>query len=132
VTTLLAGQGPSCAGAIVDPGTFPWKTHADPFAAFNNPDASYHGLVYADRFGRKAYIERARSVYQRTMGAVLSPFNAFMLLQGIETVALRVERHVENARKVAEFLRKDPRVAWVNYAGFLESPSYALAHKYLG
>ena len=87
--------------------------------------------VYAERFGPRAYIERARSVYQRTMGSVLSPFNAFMLLQGIETVALRVERHVENARKVAEFLRKDSRVAWVNYAGSPDSPYYALATKYL-
>ena len=112
-------------------GRFPWKNHADRFPAFNNPDASYHGLVYADRFGPKAYIERARSVYQRTMGSVLSPFNAFMLLQGIETVALRIERHVENARKVAEFLRNDPRVGWVNYAGFPDSPHYALAQKYL-
>jgi O-acetylhomoserine (thiol)-lyase len=118
-------------GAIVDSGRFPWKDHAKRFPAFNEPDASYHGLVYADRFGPKAYIERVRSVYQRTMGSVLSPFNAFLLLQGIETVALRIERHVENARKVAEFLRKDPRVAWVNYAGFTDSPYYALAQKYL-
>src|SRR6202453_2474723 len=88
-------------------------------------------MIYAERFGAKAYIERARSVYQRTMGAVLSPFNAFLLLQGIETVALRVERHVENARKVAEFLRKDPRIDWINYAGFADSPYYPLVEKYL-
>ncbi|HZC98314.1 MAG TPA: PLP-dependent transferase, partial [Bradyrhizobium sp.] len=116
----------------VDSGRFPWKDHAKRFPTFNEPDASYHGLIYADRFGPKAYIERARSVYQRTMGSVLSPFNAFLLLQGIETVALRVERHVENARKVAEFLRNDPRVAWVNYAGFADSPYYGLVQKYLG
>jgi O-acetylhomoserine (thiol)-lyase len=89
-------------------------------------------MVYAEHFGPRAYIERARSVYQRTMGAVLSPFNAFLLLQGIETVALRVERHVENARKVADFLRDDPRVAWVNYAGFPDSPYYELVQRYLG
>ena len=89
---------------------------------FSEPDPSYHGLVYTDHFGAAAYIARCRSVYQRTTGAVLSPLSAFLLLQGIETVALRVERHVENARRVAEFLRDDPRVDWVNYAGFPDSP----------
>jgi len=130
LTKFLGGHGTTLGGAIVDSGHFPWKDNPR-FPAFNHPDASYHGLVYADRFGPKAYIERARSVYQRTMGAVLSPFNAFLLLQGIETVALRVERHVENARKIAEFLRADPRVAWVNYAGFPDSPYYPLVQKYL-
>src|SRR5437016_4781291 len=100
------------------------------FAEANTPDASYHGLVYTEHFGEAAYIARARSVYQRTTGAVLSPLSAFLLLQGIETVALRVERHVENARRVAEFLRRDPRVDWVNYAGFADSPYHALAQKY--
>jgi O-acetylhomoserine (thiol)-lyase len=99
---------------------------------FNEPDASYHGLVYTDHFGAAAYIARCRSVFQRTTGAVLSPFSAFLLLQGIETVALRVERHVENAAKAAAFLRNDPRVAWVNYSGFADSPYHALARKYLG
>jgi O-acetylhomoserine (thiol)-lyase len=132
LTKFLGGHGTTLGGAIVDSGRFPWAEHPDRFPAFNTPDASYHGLIYAERFGPKAYIERARSIYQRTMGSVLSPFNAFMLLQGIETVALRVERHVENARKVAEFLRKDPRVAWVNYAGFADSPYYPLVQKYLG
>lgn len=131
LTKFLGGHGTTLGGAIVDSGRFPWARHADRFPAYNNPDASYHGLVYAARFGPKAYIERARSVYQRTMGSVLSPFNAFLLLQGIETVALRIERHVENARKVAEFLRQDPRVAWVNYAGFPESPYYVLVQNYL-
>ena len=130
LTKFLGGHGTTLGGAIVDSGRFQWKDNPR-FPAYNHPDASYHGLVYADRFGPKAYIERARSVYQRTMGAVLSPFNAFLLLQGIETVALRVERHVENARKVAEFLRADPRVAWVNYAGFPDSPYYPLVQKYL-
>src|ERR1700750_6064 len=131
LTKFLGGHGTTLGGAIVDSGNFPWAEHADRFPAYNKPDASYHGLVYAERFGRTAYIERARSVYQRTMGSVLSPFNAFLLLQGIETVALRMERHCENARKVAEFLRKDPRVAWVNYTGFPDSPYYALVEKYL-
>jgi O-acetylhomoserine (thiol)-lyase len=131
LTKFLGGHGTTLGGAIVDSGRFRWADHADRFPAFNQPDESYHGLVYAERFGAKAYIERARSVYQRTMGAVLSPFNAFLLLQGIETVALRIERHVENARKVAGFLRDDPRVEWINYAGFADSPHYPLVEKYL-
>ncbi len=131
LTKFMGGHGTTLGGAIVDSGNFPWAKHADRFPAYNKADASYHGLVYAERFGSTAYIERARSVYQRTMGSVLSPFNAFLLLQGIETVALRMERHVENARKVAEFLRKDPRVAWVNYTGFPDSPYYPLVQKYL-
>ena len=131
LTKFLGGHGTTLGGALVDAGRFPWKQHADRFPAFSQPDASYHGLVYTDHFGPSAYIQRARSVYQRTMGAVLSPFNAFLLLQGIETVALRMERHVENARKVAEFLRNDRRVAWVNYTGFPDSPYYPLVQKYL-
>ena len=99
---------------------------------FCEPDDSYHGLVYADRFGREAFVARARGVYQRTTGAVLAPMSAFLILLGIETVALRMERHVENAREVAHFLRADPRVAWVDYVGFPDSPYYALAGKYLG
>jgi O-acetylhomoserine (thiol)-lyase len=89
---------------------------------FNEPDASYQGLVYAAHFGRGAYIARCRSVYQRTTGAVLSPLSAFLLLQGIETIGVRMDRHVENARKVAHALRRDPRVEWVNYAGFPDNP----------
>ncbi|MBW7971794.1 O-acetylhomoserine aminocarboxypropyltransferase/cysteine synthase family protein [Bradyrhizobium sp. BR 10289] len=131
LTKFLGGHGTTLGGAIVDSGNFPWAKYVDRFPAYNKPDASYHGLVYAERFGKTAYIERARSVYQRTMGSVLSPFNAFLLLQGIETVALRMERHCENARKVAEFLRGDPRVAWVNYTGFPDSPYYPLVQKYL-
>lgn len=131
LTKFLGGHGTTLGGAIVDSGNFPWAKYADRFPGYNKPDASYHGLVYAERFGKTAYIERARSIYQRTMGSVLSPFNAFLLLQGIETVVLRMERHCENARKVAEFLRKDPRVAWVNYTGFPDSPYYPLVQKYL-
>jgi O-acetylhomoserine (thiol)-lyase len=116
----------------VDSGRFPWKDHAKRFPMFNEPDASYHGLVYADHFGEAAYIARCRSVYQRTTGSVLAPLSAFLLLQGIETVALRVERHVENARRVAEFLRGHPCVEWVNYVGFADNPHHGLARKYLG
>jgi O-acetylhomoserine (thiol)-lyase len=130
LTKFMGGHGTTLGGIIVDSGRFPWKQHAQRFPMFNVPDESYHGLVYTDHFGDSAYIARCRSVYQRTTGAVLAPLSAFLLLQGIETVALRVERHVENARKVAEFLRDDPRVAWVNYAGFPDSPWHALAQKY--
>jgi O-acetylhomoserine (thiol)-lyase len=131
LTKFLGGHGTTIGGAIVDGGKFPWKKHARRFPQFNEPDASYHGLVYADRFGDAAYITRCRSVYQRTTGAVLAPLSAFLLLQGIETVALRVERHVENARRVAEFLHQHPRVEWINYAGFADNPYHALAEKYL-
>jgi len=132
LTKFLGGHGTTLGGAIVDSGRFPWREHRRRFTMFNEPDASYHGLVYTDHFGDAAYIARCRSVHQRTTGAVLPPLSAFLLLQGVETVALRVERHVENARRVAEFLRQDPRVEWVNYAGFADSPYYALAQKYLG
>src|SRR2546421_6904623 len=128
----MGGNAPTLGAAIVDGGRFPWREHARRFPMFNEPDASYHGLVYVNHFGAAAYIARCRSVYQRTTGAVLSPLSAFLLLQGIETVALRVERHVENCRRVAEFLRHDRRVEWVNYAGFPDSPYHALAQKYLG
>jgi O-acetylhomoserine (thiol)-lyase len=132
LTKFLGGHGTTLGGAIVDSGRFPWQTHARRFPKFNEPDPSYHGLIYTEHFGKAAYIARCRSVYLRTTGAVLAPLAAFLLLQGIETVALRVERHVENARRVAEFLRGDPRVAWVNYAGFADNPYHALAQKYLG
>jgi O-acetylhomoserine (thiol)-lyase len=131
LTKFLGGHGTTLGGAIVDSGRFPWKAHARRFPKFNTPDPSYHGLVYTEHFGSEAYIARCRSVYQRTTGAVLAPLAAFLLLQGIETVALRVERHVENGRRVAEFLRADPRVAWVNYAGFADNAYYPLAQKYL-
>jgi O-acetylhomoserine (thiol)-lyase len=132
LTKFMGGHGTTIGGAIVDSGKFPWKQNARRFPMFNEPDASYHGLVYADHFGAAAYIARCRSVYQRATGAVLSPFSAFLLLQGIETVALRIERHVDNARRVAEFLRQHPQVEWVNYAGFIDNPYHALARKYLG
>ena len=130
LTKFLGGHGTTLGGAIVNSGRFPWQQHARRFPMFNEPDASYHGLIYTQHFGKAAYIARCRSVYLRTTGAVLAPLSAFLLLQGIETVALRVERHVENARRVAEFLRGDPRVEWVNYAGFADNPYHALARKY--
>lgn len=132
LTKFLGGHGTTMGGAIVDSGNFPWKEHASRFPMFSTPDRSYHDLIYTDHYGKAAYIGRCRSVYQRTTGAVLSPLSAFLLLQGIETVALRVERHIENAKRVAEFLRSSALVKWVNYAGFAESPYHSLAQKYLG
>jgi len=132
LTKFLGGHGTTLGGAIIDSGNFPWKEHAARFQMFNQPDPSYHGLVYTEHYGKTAFIARCRSVYQRTTGSVLSPLSAFLLLQGIETVALRIDRHVENGRKVAEFLRDDPRTEWVNYVGFPASPYYSLAQKYLG
>src|SRR5439155_486827 len=132
LTKFMGGHGTTLGGIIVDSGKFPWKRHATRFPMFNQPDRSYHGLVYSDHFGDAAYIARCRSVYQRNTGAVLSPLSAFLLLQGIETLALRVDRHVENARRVAEFLRDDPAVAWVNYVGFPDHPYHAAAQQRLG
>jgi O-acetylhomoserine (thiol)-lyase len=132
LTKFMGGHGTTLGGIIVDSGNFPWEEHPRRFPVFSEPDASYHGLIYTKHFGRAAYIGRCRSVYQRTAGSVLSPLSAFLLLQGIETVALRVERHVENARRVAEFLREDTRVAWINYAGFPDNAYYKLAQKYFG
>jgi len=132
LTKFLGGHGTTLGGAVVDSGRFPWEKQAARFPMITQPDASYHGLVYTEHYGPTAYIGRCRSALQRTLGAVLSPLSAFLLLQGIETVALRVERHVENARRVAEFLRDDRRVASVSYAGFPESPYYPLVQRYLG
>ncbi len=130
LTKFMGGHGTTLGGIIVDSGQFDWAKYPDRFPMFSTPDESYHGMIYNEHYGEAAYIERCRSVYLRTMGAVLPALSSFLLLQGIETIALRVERHVANARKVAEFLRKDSRVAWVNYAGFPDSPYYELARKY--
>jgi O-acetylhomoserine (thiol)-lyase len=132
LTKFMGGHGTTLGGIVVDVGRFPWQDHAARYPQFTQPDESYHGLVYTEHYGAAAFIGRCRSVYQRTMGAVLAPMNAFLLLQGIETLALRIDRHVENARVVAEFLRADPRVESVNYAGFADSPYYPLVQKYLG
>jgi O-acetylhomoserine (thiol)-lyase len=131
LTKFMGGHGAAMGGAIVDSGAFDWRANAKRFPMFSEPDESYHGLVYVDRFGSDAFLARARSVYQRTTGAVIAPMNAFLLLQGIETVSLRMERHVANARAVAEFLGHDPRVAWVDYVGFPENRYHTLAKKYL-
>ena len=132
LTKFMGGHGTTLGGAVVDSGRFPWMKHAERFPMFCEADASYHGMVYADHYGDQAYIARCRSVYQRTLGAVLPAMSAFFILQGIETVALRMERHVTNARAVAEFLRADDRVAWVNFAGFADNPYAPLARRYMG
>ena len=132
LTKFMGGHGTTLGGIVVDGGRFSWTKHASRYPMFTVPDASYHGLVYTDHYGAGAFIGRCRSVFQRTVGAVLSPMSAFLLLQGIETVALRIDRHVENARKVAEFLRRDARVEAVNFAGFADNPYHALVQKYLG
>jgi O-acetylhomoserine (thiol)-lyase len=131
LTKFLGGHGTTLGGIVIDSGKFPWTKHAARFPMLTTPDHSYHGMVYTDHYGPTAYLGRARSVFQRTMGAVLSPLSAFLLMQGIETVALRMDRHVENALRVAQFLKADPRVVSVSYAGFPESPYYELVQKYL-
>ncbi len=132
LTKFLGGHGTTMGGIVIDSGNFPWAKYPKKFPMFNEPDASYHGLVYTEHFGKTAYIARCRSVCQRALGSVLAPLSAFLLLQGIETVALRVDRHVENGRRVAEFLHNDPRVEWVNYVGFPDNQYHSLAQKYLG
>jgi O-acetylhomoserine (thiol)-lyase len=132
MTKFMGGHGTTLGGMIVDSGKFPWGQYPDRFYMLNRPEPGYHDVVYTELFGAAAYVARCRTVCQRNTGATLSPFNGFLLLQGVETMALRVERHVENARKVAEYLRGHAMVQWVNYAGFPDSPLYPMAHKYLG
>jgi O-acetylhomoserine (thiol)-lyase len=132
LTKYLGGHGNSVGGAIVDSGKFPWAQHKQRFKRLNEPDVSYHGVVYTDALGPAAYIGRARVVPLRNTGAALSPFNAFLILQGIETLALRMERIVDNTRKVAQFLGRHQKVKWVNYAGLEDHRDHALARKYLG
>ncbi|MFU1915582.1 O-acetylhomoserine aminocarboxypropyltransferase/cysteine synthase family protein, partial [Bordetella avium] len=131
LTKYLGGHGTSLGGAIIDSGKFPWAEHKTRFARLNQPDVSYHGVVYTEAFGAAAYIGRARVVPLRNTGAAISPFNAFQILQGIETLALRVDRIVENAVKVATFLRGHDKVEWVNYAGLADHPDHALVQKYM-
>ncbi|WP_175689273.1 O-acetylhomoserine aminocarboxypropyltransferase/cysteine synthase family protein [Burkholderia anthina] len=131
LTKYLGGHGTSLGGAIVDSGKFPWVQHADRFKRLNEPDVSYHGVVYTEAFGPAAYIGRARVVPLRNMGAAISPFNAFQILQGIETLALRVERITDNALKIAQHLARHENVEWVNYAGLPDHPDHPLVARYL-
>ena len=131
LTKYIGGHGNSIGGAIVDSGKFPWGEHKERFAVLNTPDPSYHGVNYVEALGAAAYIARARVVPLRNTGAALSPFNAFLILQGIETLPLRMERHCENALKVAQYLEQHPKVKWVNYGGLNTHPQHALVQKYL-
>ncbi|MEZ7861111.1 MAG: O-acetylhomoserine aminocarboxypropyltransferase/cysteine synthase [Aeromonadaceae bacterium] len=132
ITKYVGGHGNSLGGVIVDSGKFPWAEHKERFPVFNRPEPSYHGVVYTETFGAAAFIARARTVPLRNTGSALSPMNAFLLLQGLETLALRMERHVDNAQAVAHYLQKHPKVAWVSYAGLPDHPHHALAQKYMG
>ncbi|MBE0509006.1 MAG: aminotransferase class I/II-fold pyridoxal phosphate-dependent enzyme [Marinospirillum sp.] len=131
-TKYIGGHGTTIGGVIVDSGKFPWAEHADRFPLLNEPDVSYHGVSYTRDVGAAAFIARARVVPLRNMGAALSAQAAWNLLQGLETLALRVERICENTQKVAEYLQKHPQVSWVNYAGLSDHADHALAQKYMG
>ncbi|KVN06638.1 MULTISPECIES: aminotransferase class I/II-fold pyridoxal phosphate-dependent enzyme [unclassified Burkholderia] len=131
LTKYLGGHGTSLGGAIVDSGKFPWAKHADRFRRLNEPDVSYHGVVYTEAFGDAAYIGRARVVPLRNTGAALSPFNAFQILQGIETLALRIDRISENTLRIAQHLAGHEKVEWVDYSGLPNHPDHALVDRYL-
>ena len=130
LTKYMGGHGTTLGGIVVDAGTFDWKAHAARYPMFTTPEPAYHGVVYADAMGPAAYAGRARTVALRNTGAALSPLNAFMLMQGIETLPLRMERHCENAMAVATHLEAHDRVEWVSYAGLPSHPDHALARKY--
>ena len=129
-TKFLGGHGSSLGGVIVDGGSFDWKAQPDKFPSLAKPDPSYHGAVFADVAGAAAFVTRIRAVILRDTGAAISPFNAFILLQGVETLSLRVERHVENALKVVQFLSHHPKVARVNHPSLPDHPDHALYQRY--
>jgi len=132
LTKYIGGHGTSIGGAIIDSGKFPWAEHRARFRRLNEPEVSYHGVVYTEALGPAAYIGRVRTVLLRNTGAAISPFNSFLILQGLETLALRMDRHVENAVAVANYLKNHPKVKWVNYAGLPDHPGHALIQKYFG
>jgi len=132
LTKFIGGHGTSLGGMIVDAGNFDWRAHGARFPIFVEPEPSYHDVVYTEQFGRAAYVARCRTVCQRNTGSTLSPLNGFLLLQGLETLPLRIERHVANTRSVAEFLRDHKAVSWINYTGFADNPYNALLNRYLG
>jgi O-acetylhomoserine (thiol)-lyase len=131
LTKYMGGHGTTIGGVIVDSGKFPWAQHRDRFRRLNEPDVSYHGVVYTEALGPAAYIGRARVVPLRNMGAAISPFNSFLVLQGIETLPVRMDRHCENALAAAKFLRGHPQVEWVRYAGLDDHPDKPLVDKYM-
>jgi len=132
LTKYMGGHGNSLGGAIVDSGQFPWAEHADKFPGLTTPEASYHGVVYTDALGPAAYIGRARTVPLRNTGSAISPFNSFLILQGLETLALRMERHCDNAIAVAEHLSQHQKVSRVSFAGLKSDPYHDMAVKYCG
>jgi O-acetylhomoserine (thiol)-lyase len=132
MTKYIGGHGNSLGGMIIDSGKFAWADHADKYPMLTEPEPAYHGVVYTETFGPAAFIARARTVPLRNTGSAISPLNAFLIIQGIETLPLRMERHVSNAQAVAEFLKNHDQVAWVAYAGLPDSPYYELAQKYTG
>ncbi len=132
LTKYIGGHGNSVGGAIIDSGTFPWAEHKERFKRLNEPDVSYHGVVYTEALGPAAYIGRARVVPLRNTGAAISPFNAFLILQGLNTLGLRMDRICDNALAIARYLQQHPKVAWVKYAGLADHPDHQLAHKYMG
>ncbi len=131
LTKFIGGHGTVLGGVVIDGGRFPWAEHPGRFPMFNEPEPAFHGVVYASDFPETAYIVRCRTVGMRNGGATLSPFNAFLVMQGLETLSVRLERQMANARAVAEYLERDPRVAWVSYVGFPSHPSFDLAQRYL-
>ena len=131
LTKYLGGHGNSIGGIIVDSGRFPWAAHKEKFRRLNEPDVSYHGVVYTEALGAAAFIGRARVVPLRNMGAAISPFNSFLILQGIETLAVRMDRICENTLAVAQYLQQHPQVSWVNYAGLPGHADHALVQKYM-
>jgi len=132
LTKYMAGHGNALGGVIVDSGKFPWTEHAEKYAMLTEAEPAYHGVVYTEAMGEAAYIARARTVPLRNTGSALSPLNAFLILQGLQTLPLRMERHCENALSVAKFLAGHPRVSWVRFAGLPDSPYHELAQKYCG
>ncbi|WP_207882165.1 bifunctional O-acetylhomoserine aminocarboxypropyltransferase/cysteine synthase [Pseudomonas sp. 30_B] len=132
LTKYIGGHGTSIGGIVVDSGKFPWSENKARFPLLNTPAPSYHGVTYTEAFGPAAFIGRCRVVPLRNTGAALSPFNAFLILQGLETLALRMERHCDNALRVARYLQEHPQVSWVKYAGLADHPEHALAQRYMG
>jgi O-acetylhomoserine (thiol)-lyase len=131
LTKFVGGHGTTLGGAIVDSGQFPWTDNAERFPMFNEPEPAFHNVVFARDFPERPFVVRARSVQLRNTGATLSPMNAFLLLQGLETMAVRLDRHEANARAIAAYLAADRRVEWVGFAGFPDHPSYPLIQRYL-
>lgn len=131
LTKYMGGHGTTIGGVLVDSGKFPWPEQAARFPMLNEPDASYHGVIYTEALGSAAYIGRARVVPLRNMGAAISPFNSFLILQGIETLPVRMDRHCANASSVAQYLHSHPKVEWVRYAGLPDSPDQPLVQRYM-